>query len=241
MPTLANKDGWFYYDLPCDVILEQGTWKIQTSRVSESGQTESLSEEKMLEVSKAETRVTLDLTSQAVKFEETVSVSGKFTPEPDCGRNLSEIPITLNFKGPDGRLSTQIVQTENQWGNFLLQDYNKLNLLGEWEIQASFPGNPGYKDSISDALKVRVVGTAGYAIIVQGKTGSEEGFDSHNKTTDFVYNQLKNRGLLDDDIKYFNYNRDQAHVDEIPSKTAIEQAVTQWVADKMNDKPANLY
>ncbi len=237
----AQPDGTFTYKV-CGEITHADIWTVRTSWSGDQNLQGAASDDKTLEVSKAETRVTLDVTSQAIKNDEDITITGKFTPEPDCGANLSDIPIKLKITGPDGSAITKNIRTGNELGNFMLEKYADINsLLGEWIIQAIFEGNDAYKPSDSDTVKVRVVETAGYAIIVQGKIGSEEGVDSHNKTTNFVYDQLKKRGLLDDDIKYFNYNKAQSNVDEIPSKTAIEEAVIQWAAGKMNDKPANLY
>jgi hypothetical protein len=85
-----------------------------------------------------------------------------------------------------------------------------------------------------------VLETAGYAIVVQGKIGNEEGLASHNKTTNYVYTRLKERGFLDEDIRYFNYNVNQPGVDGTPDKTVISTAITEWARDKMNAKPSNL-
>ncbi|ETR68895.1 MAG: hypothetical protein OMM_04288 [Candidatus Magnetoglobus multicellularis str. Araruama] len=104
-----------------------------------------------------------------------------------------------------------------------------------------FIENDQYKSS-SDSLVIDVVETAGYAIIIQGKIKSNEGLASHNKTANFVYQQLtEQRGLLDEDIFYFNYDTNQPGVDAKPSKQAIQQTFTQDIIEKMNFKPANLY
>ncbi len=86
-----------------------------------------------------------------------------------------------------------------------------------------------------------MVETAGYAVVVQGKISSSEGLASHNKTANFVYDQLIARGLLNEDIMYFNYDGGQPGVDGVPEKSNIQNAIIQWAKDKMNVKPANLY
>ncbi|KPA09715.1 Peptidase C13, legumain, partial [Candidatus Magnetomorum sp. HK-1] len=99
----------------------------------------------------------------------------------------------------------------------------------------------------SEAIDINVVETAGYAIIVQGKIKNNEGLRAHNKTTQFVYNQLKNRGFFvdeetnNDDIYYLNYDIEQSGVDSIPTKEAVKASVTEWAKEKMDQKPANLY
>jgi hypothetical protein len=179
--------------------------------------------------------------SQAIKFDEAVDISGKFTPQPDCGGDLTGIPVELHFAGPGGRSDVQNVTTIDRFGHYVLQDYAGFNALGDWTIQAKFMGNDAYFASNSSLIQIKVVETAGYAIIVQGIIESGEGLASHMKTTKFVYNRLKGRGLLDEDIKYFTHNAAQPGYDGIPSKSAVQQAITQWARDKMNAKPANLY
>jgi len=76
---------------------------------------------------------------------------------------------------------------------------------------------------------------------VEGRIWSGEGIGSHNKTTNFVYEQLRLRGLLETDIRYFNYDTSQPGVAGVPTRAAVQEAVTQWARDKMNQKPANLY
>jgi hypothetical protein len=247
--TLANENGEFEFrppDLACGDIHRAGTWKVRTSWNGFGPFEGATSDEQTLAVSKAETRVTLDVTSQAIKLGDLVSISGKFTPQPDCGSGLENIPLTIVVSGPGGT-DIQNVSTNDQWGHFLLADYAGFNELGEWSVQVNFAGNHSFLSANSDSLEVNVVETAGYAVIVQGKISNEEGLASHNKSTNAVYKELRNRGLLHDDIMYFNYDKTQQDehdvfiVDDVPSKDGTRLAITQWGRDKMNDKPANLY
>ncbi len=81
----------------------------------------------------------------------------------------------------------------------------------------------------------------GYAIIIQGKTSSEEGLADHNRTTQFVYRILRERGLKADNIRYFNYNTGQEGVYSIPKKDKISATITGWAKEQMNKGPADLY
>ena len=87
--------------------------------------------------------------------------------------------------------------------------------------------------------------SAGYAVLVQGKISNSEGILSHNKTTNRIYNALRQRGFLDENIMYFNYNTTQGAagvaVDALPSKGDIQAAVSTWAKAKMNGSPAPLY
>jgi hypothetical protein len=240
--TLANINGEFDYTVICSDIVRAGIWTLRT-RWSGSGPYEgAVSPDVPLLVSKAESRVTVDAGSRAVKLGDLVDISGKLTPDPDCGRDLTGLEeVQLVISGPGGSSDTQTVTTSDPFGHFVLQDYDGFNALGEWSLQAVFLGDEAYEESSSDPITVQVVETAGYGVIVQGRIENEEGIASHNKTANFVYEQLKQRGLLDEDIYYLNYDTDQDGVDGAPSKVAVEQAITVWAMDKMNVKPANLY
>jgi len=237
---IANALGNFSHDIKCSDIYCGGKWSVQTSWAGDTDFNGATGKDQTLDVLKAETRITLDVTSKAIKLGESVSISGKFTPQPDCGRDLANLPVTLIVSGPY-ETDVREVRTNDRWGHFVLADYNGFNTLGDWKIQAVFPGNDAYLASSSDFISLKAVETAGYAIVVQGRIPGEEGLDSHNKTTNFVYGQLKGRGLLDDDIQYFNYNINLTGVTGLPAKTSIQEAITLRALDKMNTKPANLY
>ncbi len=241
----ANAQGAFAYNLVCADIIEAGQWTVRASWSGDVQYQGAVSEPRALTVSKAQSRVTLDAGSRAIKLGDLVDMSGKLTPEPDCGRDLTGREVKLVIFGPGGRSDIQSVTTSDRFGHFVLQDYEEFDALGQWSVQALFLGDEAYEESSSDVIIVQVIETAGYAVVVEGRIQGEEGILSHNKTANFVYKQLKQRGLLDQDIEYFNYETDQpdpeVEVDGSPTKTAVQQAIAEWARDKMNQKPANLY
>ena len=238
---VANALGQFSYAVACDDINQAGNWTVYTSWSGDESLYGATSTDRSVEVTKADTQVTINSTSQAFKIDVPVDISGKLTPRPDCGGDLSGTTIEIHISGPGNISKTESVTTNDRWGHYVLQDYEGFDALGDWTVQAVFAGDGGYESSNSDLLKVKVVETAGYAVVVQGKISSNEGLASHNKTANFVYNQLIARGLLDDDIMYFNFDDSQPGVDSVPTKSGIQDAVTQWAKSKMNAKPANLY
>jgi len=243
IPVLANIKGEFFYELPCGVILEEGKWIIQASWSGNRNFKEAESKAQILEVSKAESDIRLDVTSESIKVGEKVTISGKFLPRPYCNGGIQDISISFILTSPDGAESTFSSDTDEK-GHFKSENFSGFNSLGRWKIKAEFKGNNAYNLSESQLLEVNVRETAGYAIIVQGKISSDEGVKAHQKTADFVYKTLKDRYLLDEDIKYFNYDENPSEnmeIDGIPSKEGIKKAITQWAKDKMNKKPANLY
>jgi hypothetical protein len=154
------------------------------------------------------------------------------------------MPITIKLNTPDGQTRELTTETNDQWGHYLLEDYAGFDKLGVWTMQAHFSGDGAYQASVSPEIAVQVAETAGYAIIIQGKIQSGEGLAAHNKTTNLVYRTLRQRGLLDEDIKYYNYDKIQEkdiEIDDIPSKSAIRSDIIDWASERMNHRPANLY
>lgn len=241
--VIANAMGDFSYTVSCGDIHSEGQWTVQTTWTGDDALKPAVSAVQTLDVTHAEARVTLDASSQAIKMGDPVSVSGKFTPQPDCGGDLSGIPLTLIFTGPH-ETKTCSVTTNDIWGHFLLEGYEGIDSLGDWTLQTVFSGNNAYLPAGSDSLHLRVVETAGYAVVVQGRISGEEGLDSHNKTAQFVYDTLISRGLFPEDIQYFNYDfgdPTRPEIDGMPTRATIEEAITTWAAQKVNESPANFY
>ncbi|MCD6426082.1 MAG: carboxypeptidase regulatory-like domain-containing protein, partial [Anaerolineales bacterium] len=240
--VLANSLGDFSYDLQCDDIMASGFWTIQGSWKGDYILQGDTSIGQVLTVAKAQSSLILDSSILVIKYGDSVPfIGGILLPSPQCGADLSGLPIEIEISGPNYESDLQTVFTSDKWGHFSLLNYNGLSSLGTWTLRAVFDGDDGYQASTSVEMKIEVVETAGYAIIVQGKLSNEEGLDSHNKTCNLVYNTLKNRGLQDEDIFYFNYAISQDGVDALPTWSGIEDAVTIWAREKMNDKPANLF
>ena len=241
--TRTNLLGQFQYDIACDDIYRAGTWSVYASWSGDADLEEATSNPQTLEVSKAQSTVTLDVASP-IKTGEAVDISVLFVPEPNCGADLSDIPIFLDILDPDNTsVFSKPLDPYNTNGRFMLEQYPGFNAPGEWTVRVSFAGTPAY-EALSDpvSVKVTVLETAGYAILINGKIGSEEGLAEHNKTLKFVYNKLRIRGLEPDDIQYLSpYYLSDPEVDGPPTRDAIQNAITVWARDKMNTKPANLY
>jgi len=252
----ADSTGFYEYDIACDDItracFDSGNhWTVRASWAGQVGNLQpATSDDVFLTVNKADSNLTMDVATSAVKFGEPVNISGKFIPQPYCGEVPLEVTVSLVIDPPDDPVYSVNV-TPNSVGDFLLQDYTGLDDLGEWTVYANFSGNTAYNSAISETITINVVESAGYAIVIQGRLHTEEGLASHDKTTNFVYNRLLDRGLLPDDIKYFNYDTTMPEVDGtpqhraiIPTKTLVGEAITDWAKNKMigtGGKPANLY
>jgi Leucine-rich repeat (LRR) protein len=203
----AKEDGSFEYALECGDIDEAGLWQVIASWKGTSCLNPANSDPQTLTVKKASCIVGLDATEISVKLGKQVSITGKVKPENSCPAHLANIPFNLLVTGPEGM--NEIELTTDNSGDIEIKNFTGFDTLGEWQIAASVKNN-SYTSSFSNIIQINVVETAGYAIIVQGRIADdEEGLKSHNQTTNDVYHLLKQRGLSDDDILYFNYDSNQ--------------------------------
>jgi hypothetical protein len=142
-------------------------------------------------------------------------------------------------------METHIIQTNDPFGHFQLKDYENLTQIGEYSIQAVYQQDDAYYSDSSEPLKLKVLESAGYAIIVQGSIASGEGTASYSKTTMFVRDQLESRGIQDDkefnDIMYFGTDDSYPKIDARPDKKAIQDTIEKWASDRMNERPGDLY
>ncbi len=235
----ADVSGVFSYGVGCGDIAQDGAWLVTASWAGDAEFKGAVSQAQALKVKKAESELTFNASTYVLKLDEPVALSGKFSVTPDCGGNLSGLPLTVIISGPQNTLAVKPVQTMDRYGHFTTSYV--FDKLGTWTLQVSFAGSSGYQQSESSLHQLEVVETAGYAVIVQGKIANEEGLASHAKTTQFVYESMMKRGFLPDDIMYFNYDLTRRGVDALPTKTAIRNAIISWARDKLNAKPANLY
>ncbi|KPA14131.1 hypothetical protein MHK_005662, partial [Candidatus Magnetomorum sp. HK-1] len=210
-PEITNKSGEFTFQVACGKINKSGDWTVNTSWNGDNDLEKAKSEIQTLNVSPSQSRLSLYATSRNLKLDETITFSGKLSYQIDCNKGLLNQTLTFKTIDPDGIETSQTMLTDNLFGNYKIPDYS-FDRLGKYRIQLAFSGNQGMSPCTSEAIDIHVVETAGYAIIVQGKIKNNEGLRAHNKTTQFVYNQLKNRGFFvdeetnNDDIYYLNYD-----------------------------------
>jgi hypothetical protein len=211
----ANEDGSFEYELQCEDIDHAGSWSVFTSWKGTSCLDEAMSESIAFTVNRDSSQVVLDTTFNAIKLGDPISITGKVIPQNECEKLMTNIPVTIRINGPSDTDEIHTT-TSDIYGSFKIKNYMEIDELGDWKLQASVdvdaykPSFPAFeKKAFSNEINIKVVETAGYAIIVQGKIAAEEGLASHNKTANDVYFHLKKRGLMDKDILYFNYDTDQ--------------------------------
>lgn len=192
-------------------------------------------------IEQAYTTLLLDLSSQTILQNETLDFAGKLTRLPDNGFALDGLEIAVAVTAPDGSVETFTTTTYDVFGHFLLSDVAAFSQKGTYSVGATYAGNLLLAPSESDISTLLVGSSAGYAIVVEGKIAGEEGLASHNKTANRVYGKLRERGFVDDNIYYFNYDTAQEGVDDAPTKAGIQYALESWAKLRINGSPAPLY
>ena len=199
--------------------------------------------------SKSATTLSMSLSSSAILNNGSVIASGKLTRLPDNGSDLSGQTVTVTITPPTGtsQQTFTVTTTTDATGHYSTAPIAGFTQKGAYTIQASTPSTSVMIAATSPSSTLMVGAQAGYAIIVQGEYPTLEGLAEHEKTTNRVYNTLKSRGFSDDTILYLSY-QDVATaktagitVDGIPSRAAVQNAITSWAKEKMTSVPAQLW
>ena len=247
IPVESHTGGSFEKWINCEFLEVAGLWKVETTWTGDDSHLGADSVQENLTVDLAESSLVLDvIMGEAIKINNKPPIGGKFTALPFCeGGDLSGIPITLQITEPGTSGVVHTLQASTNLNGQFVMDYETngfaFDRLGEWTIQAIFAGSSDYASASSALIQVRVVPTAGYAVIIQGKSETGEGLPSHLKTTNFVYDTLIGRQLLPDDIEYFSWDVQSPRWDNLPFKAAIQTAITQTMKDKMIADAGDLY
>ena len=264
LSTNADENGEYLINIECDAITHASPdpgWMIRTSWPGDASHLGDTSDIITLSVNQADSTLSLDVVmAEAVKINSRPPIGGNFSPDPYCETmDLSDTVITLYATEPDGVTEHRLTAYTNQYGQYLM-DYDHaegggefiFDILGDWIIQAEYSETSDFGPAVTEEIIIRVVPTAGYAIVVQGRVASGEGMPSHHKTASFVYEKLKDRQLLDDDIQYLSWLYHDGW-DGDPSRDNIQHAITEWARDKMDEsyhpeagpdeegKPGDLY
>ncbi len=201
---------------------------------------------------RAATSIKLELSQRALLPGNRLEIAGKLTRLPEIGQDLSDLLVWLEISDPTGATSQQQTRTSSAAGQFKFDRVGGFNREGEYTLKVRFIRTDLLEASESASHSVFVGQSAGYAVLVQGKLGSDRNDRrSHSKTTDRIYKSLIDRGFRPRDIRYFRYEDggDRANIRvngkriqiEDPSKPAVRAAIETWAAEKVNDVPAPVY
>jgi len=227
-----------------------GAWTVTASWEGNTDYKSAKSDGVSFTVNQASVALTIESLSAAIHIDQTVDVSGviALTPDNEITREaFTKENLKLLRINPEEEYEDVFETQPFLSGDQLLYKFSGVSLpvLGTWELMTGFGETESFLGTQTASVEIEVQDSpkevAGYAIIVEGKVKGGDGIDSHNLTTNYIYNKLIERGFTDDGIYYFNYNGEQAGVDDDPSHEGIENAIRSWAAEKMNETPAPLY
>ncbi|BAP55053.1 hypothetical protein THII_0756 [Thioploca ingrica] len=184
------------------------------------------------------TRLELNLDSVAIFQKGTLKVSGQLQLFPSLSVK-KDLIIQLTMTAPDGQVITKTTATAES-GEYTFTDLSGFDQLGRYIFQATFAGINTVLASQSAPQSLVVSALAGYAVLIQGRIADGSGMESYNKSLNRVYQHLKDRHFIDQNIDYFNYSLEQAGVDAIPTKADIATTLQQ-LPQRLNANPAPLY
>ena len=171
---------------------------------------------------------------------DTLDITGKLTRRPDNGQDLSALPLQLVVVTPSGEIRFAPLETSSSAGQFKITDLGGFTEKGVYTLQARFNGTSQLSPSDSAPQTILVGSSAGYAIVVQGKLDDDPAESSaHLKTTDRVVSALRQRGFVDDNIRYFRHGA--ALAADRPTRANIEEAITRWAPECINSVAAPLF
>ncbi|MCW8829941.1 MAG: thrombospondin type 3 repeat-containing protein, partial [Gammaproteobacteria bacterium] len=195
----------------------------------------------------ATTTLDLALTNSSIPNGETTDATLTFNRLNDLSADLTGVPLELHITKPDASIVV-VHGNANFSGNLTLSQLGdgsdiSFTVPGVYSMVAKFTDTTTYPNlaaTSSNPVNLLVGTSAGYALLVQGKLSNEEGLESHNKTANRIYETLKDRGFVDQDIYYYNYDINQTGVDGVPDKATI-QTTLEGLATEVQNRPAPVY
>lgn len=222
----TTTDDWATWslDLATNPFVEQGVYNLRFRVMDNAGNVGPVTGRQFTYYTGTPAFMTLDLNLSASSILNVpgadpngageISASVKLTEPGDLNADLTGSPITLEITDPNS-VVTNIPLSTNSNGQQTLQDMGDGTLIdfdveGTWTLQAHYPGTLS-RDPADSAPRLLLVGqSAGSAVIVVGRIGTNEGLVSHNKTGKRVYDTLIERGFQAQDIEFYSpdTNRD---------------------------------
>jgi len=235
-----NSGAWTSYTVP---LLFQDNTSLQFYSIDSLSNTEAIKTE-TYNFTQIATHLSILLSTQTIKQNDPVDVSGSLSEYSTANIDLSGLPVTLTVTLNSVPTATFTTTTDSVNGHYIFNDIGKgtsvFSLKGTYGITAHF-GGTGLLQAANSSTQALLVGnSAGYAVIVEGKVPNDEGLQSHNKTANRIYQHLLDRGFAAANIFYYNY-ASQPGVDGTPSKYNVQNAIENLVKDKMNAVPAPLW
>ncbi len=227
-----------------------GEWAVTAILKEDKSHNDVISEPKKFTVGQAEISLTIVSSSYLIDRDGEVDITGEITVVPNnvTTRNgLLNETLKLVRIDPQGGYEDVLEVCPFSVGGKMLYKFCcvKLPQTGTWKLLVGLDEDVSFKRSFTEKIGIMVKTpeeeVAGYAILVEGRVEGNSGIDSHNRTTNDIYQKLLGRGFSEEDIFYFNFYIDQEGVDEKPTMEGVKNAIETWASVKMNAKPAPLY
>jgi len=228
-----------------------GSWSVVASWDGDSEYGGAGSSPLTVTINPAEiTELTIASSSSNIQIDQTITVSGTvtLTPGNETTRNeFLEKTLKLIRTDPNNEyediIETQAFLSGDQLG-YQFQDV-RLPAVGDWQLLVGIDEDDSFKGTNTTTIEIEVQNipkeVAGYAILVEGRTKDKSGIDSHNLTTNYIYEKLINGGFTNENIYYFNLDSSQNGVDKTPSSEGVLDAIRTWAYEKIAESPAPLY
>ena len=228
-----------------------GSWNVAASWDGNDEYSGSESDPEGFTVNPAKTEFTIESSSSTIQFDQTMNITGTvtLTPDNETTRNrFQKDNLKLIRTNPEGKYE-DVIKTQPFLvsGDQLQYTFAEVALpaIGGWDLLVGFDRDESFLGTNSSHIEIEVQDapkdTAGYVILVEGGVKGRSGMDTHNLTTNYIYQKLLERGFAADDIYYFNFDTSQDGVDKKPSGDNIVNAIKTWASGKMNTSPAPLY
>jgi hypothetical protein len=229
----------FIYEMPCHAFPGAGDWVVKVHWNGMKDKYKGCQSSQLITVQKAQLDLSLQMSYQKIKLYDDILLKGKIENNPLCPDLVSGLSVTFLLTGPESK-QVSLTTVSDEKGFFDIQSKDFIDELGQWDIIAEFQGNDSYSPTQSQAVRLDVVETAGYAVIIQGRNDSKEGLEPHLKTVNYIYQTFINRGFLEKDIKRFRYFEND-HLNQPFTKQGIYEYIQNDISQKMNTLPANFY
>jgi hypothetical protein len=240
-------------------------WSIRARWYGDQTYTAAVSDPVTFDVAKAQPAVRLAVSHSSAlpglaNINNFAAAAGLYVPAfPDALRPLlAGQEIALSVADPDNETPYEplIAQTGNKGVAYFTQAQFAaagidFSTTGTWKFLAEFAGNPNLKIASSHDFRetdarLTIKEGAGYAILALGRLDEAgEGHAEHGRTTDYIYDVLRERGFEEDDIRYLREympgEEEAVYPVLAPRRGDLSQSIQDWAANKILSASAPLY
>jgi len=230
----TNSSGSYSYIADVSVIDTAGAWSVEaTFNDTEPAAYNSAAINTSFSIAKADTRIIISLNSGSITPTGSLVVTGQLVSHTFVPVDLSSIQINLSFTQPNGTVHNKTVNTYDQYGHFIYTYSGEFNEDGLWSVSAGLISNPNLNGSQSESASLSVATSAGYAILIEGESGTASR-PYYTASLDDVYAKLKKRSFTDENIYYLSYEgTSHVNVDALTTKANIQNAITNWAYERI--------